>query len=91
MNSSGDCSIRAFCYKCMFYKSISMKPCKSMGFIYLNKFIYLNTFVIQLVHRCSDNRGSTISWFRGGPTSLFMNTSIANILVTLSADNDADT
>ena len=34
---------------------------KSMGFIYPNKFTYLNTFVIQLTHRCSDNGGPTVS------------------------------
>jgi len=33
---------------------------KSMGFVHLNKFTYLNTFVIQLVHKCSDNGGPTV-------------------------------
>ena len=31
-----------------------------MGFIYLNKFTYLNTFVIQLAQRCLDNRGPIV-------------------------------
>jgi len=31
-----------------------------MGFIYPKKFTYLNTFVIQLAQRCSDNGGSTV-------------------------------
>ena len=31
-----------------------------MGFIYSNKITYLNTFVIQLAQRCSDNGGSTV-------------------------------
>jgi len=26
----------------------------------LNKFTYLNTFSIELTHRCSDNGGSTV-------------------------------
>ena len=34
-----------------------------MGFIYLNKFTYLNTFVIQLAQRCSDNGGPTVLCF----------------------------
>ena len=33
---------------------------KSMGFIYPNKFTYLNTFVIQLAHKCSENGGPTV-------------------------------
>jgi len=28
--------------------------------MYLNKFTYLNTFVIQLAQRCSDNGGPTV-------------------------------
>ena len=35
---------------------------KSMGFIYPNKFTYLNTFVIQLAHRYLDNQGPTVTW-----------------------------
>ena len=31
-----------------------------MGFIYLNKFTYLNTFMNELTHRCSDNGGPTV-------------------------------
>ena len=31
-----------------------------MGFTYLDKFTYLNTFVIQVAQRCSDNGGSTV-------------------------------
>ena len=31
-----------------------------MDFVYLNKFAYLNTFMIELVHRCSDNGGPTV-------------------------------
>jgi len=30
-----------------------------MGFIYPNKFTYLNFLVIQLAQRCSDNGGPT--------------------------------
>ena len=33
---------------------------KLMGFIYPNKFTYLNTFVLQLAHRRSDNGGPTV-------------------------------
>ena len=29
-------------------------------FTYSNKFIYLNTFNIEVAHRCSDNRGPTV-------------------------------
>ena len=32
-----------------------------MGFIYLNKFTYLNTFMIKLAHKCSDNGGPTVT------------------------------
>jgi len=32
-----------------------------MGFIYPNKFTYLNTFVIQLAQRSSDNGGPTVT------------------------------
>ena len=32
-----------------------------MGFIYLNKFTYLSTFVIQLAQRCSDNGGPAVT------------------------------
>ena len=31
-----------------------------MGFTYLDKFTYLNTFVIQVARRCSDNQGPTV-------------------------------
>ena len=31
-----------------------------MGFIYPNKFTFLNTFVIQLAQRCLDNGVSTV-------------------------------
>ena len=34
---------------------------KSLGFIYLNKFTNLNTFMIKLVHNCSDNGGPTVT------------------------------
>ena len=30
-----------------------------MGFTYPAKFTYLNTFVMQVAQRCSDNRGPT--------------------------------
>jgi len=33
---------------------------KSIGFIQLNKLTYLNTFMIQLAQRCSDNGGPTV-------------------------------
>jgi len=48
----GVCSIRVF-------QQISVYN-KSMGFIYLNKFTYLNTFLRSLVQRCSDNQGCTV-------------------------------
>ena len=32
-----------------------------MGFTYLNKFSYLNTFVMEVAQRCSDNGGRTVS------------------------------
>ena len=31
-----------------------------MGFTYPDKFTYLNTFVIQVAQRCSDNGGPTV-------------------------------
>ena len=31
-----------------------------MGFTYPGKFTYLNTFVMQVAQRCSDNQGSTV-------------------------------
>ena len=31
-----------------------------MGFIYPNKFTYLDTFKIELAHRCLDNGGITV-------------------------------
>ena len=31
-----------------------------MGFTYPDKFTYLNTFVMQVAQRCSDNRGPTV-------------------------------
>jgi len=34
---------------------------KSMGLIYLNKFTYLNTFMIKMAHKCSDNGGPTVN------------------------------
>jgi len=45
-----------------------------MGFIYLNKFTYLNTSVIQVAQRCSDN---------GGPTVIVIMSSIIEILEIL--------
>ena len=35
-----------------------------MGFTYPDKFSYLNTFMMQVAQRCSDNRGHTVL---GGP------------------------
>ena len=32
-----------------------------MGFTYLEKFSYLNTFMLGLAQRCSDNGGLTVS------------------------------
>ena len=34
---------------------------KSMGFIYLNKFTYLNTFMIKPAHKCLGNGGATVT------------------------------
>jgi len=31
-----------------------------MGLTYLDKFTYLNTFVIQVAQRCSDNGGPAV-------------------------------
>ena len=31
-----------------------------MGFTYPGKFTYLNTFMMQVAQRCSDNRGPTV-------------------------------
>ena len=35
-----------------------------MGFTYLDKFTNLNTFVMQVAQRCSDNRGPTVCNFQ---------------------------
>ena len=32
-----------------------------MGFIYPNKFTYLNIFMIELAHRCSDDGSAIVS------------------------------
>jgi len=47
---------------------------KSMDFIHLNKFTYLNTFVIQLVHKCSDNGPcfNTAFYVEGSSTVIFV-------------------
>ena len=33
-----------------------------MGFTYPDKFTYLNTFMMEMAQRCSDNGGPTISY-----------------------------
>ena len=39
-----------------------------MGFTYPDKFTYLNTFVMQVAQRCSDNGGPTVSLLTSIPT-----------------------
>ena len=34
-----------------------------MGFTYPDKFIYLNTFMMEVAQRCSDNGGTTVAVF----------------------------
>ena len=48
---TGVCSIRVFQQSSVY---------KCMGFSYPNKFTFLNTFVIQLTQRCSDNGGPIV-------------------------------
>ena len=59
--SIGVCSIRIFVKSVCSIRVVNRSSVyKSMGFIYPNKFTYLNTFVIQLAQRCSDNGGPTV-------------------------------
>ena len=42
-----------------------------MGFTYLDKFTYLNTFVIQVAQKCLDNGGPTVIYRGECPTPIY--------------------
>ena len=57
-NSSDDCSIRVFCqqvYVLLEYLNASLYVNEWASLIH-----FLSTFVIELVHKCSDKEGSTV-------------------------------
>jgi len=73
LSSSSDCSIRVFCQQeyVLLERFVTSVCCirvfqrssvyKSVGFIHLGKFTYLNMFMIQLAQKYLDNGGPTAS------------------------------